>query len=75
MKLGVVSIDAAKIQANASLAANCSYETLAREVEKAATALDTVKTQTFSGLAKVHSGFTAAGIAHNLKKLWRHDRP
>ena len=27
------------------------------------------------GLAKIQSDFTAASIAHNLKKLWGHDRP
>ena len=34
-----------EIQANASLAANRTYETLAKELEKAATALDKLKAQ------------------------------
>ena len=49
VNLGVVSIDGTKIQANASLAANRTYETLAKELEKAATALDKLKAQAIPG--------------------------
>jgi len=45
VNLGVVSIDGTKIQANASLAANRTYETLAKELEKSAAALDKTKAQ------------------------------
>lgn len=45
VNLGVVAIDGTKIQANASLAANRTFETLAKELEKAAAAVDKAKVQ------------------------------
>jgi transposase len=45
VNLGVVSIDGTKIQANASLASNRTYETLVKELEKAAATLDQMKAQ------------------------------
>jgi len=50
VNLGVISIDGTKIKANASLAANRTYETLAKELEKAATAQDISKAQAAPGL-------------------------
>jgi transposase len=50
VNLGVVAIDGTKIQANASLASNRTYETLAKELEKAAAALDHAKAQAAPGM-------------------------
>ena len=49
VNLGVISIDGTKIKANASLAANRTYETLAKEMEKAATVQDSRKAQAAPG--------------------------
>lgn len=59
VNLGVVAIDGTKIQANASLAGNRTYETLVKELEKAAAALDKAKAQAAPGTRLGH-GFHRA---------------
>lgn len=60
VNLGVVSIDGTKIAANASLAANRTFETLAKELEKAAAALDKAKAQAAPGTRLGHVFHRAA---------------